>query len=308
MAIQTFVTLSAQYDPAIAQGVNQIVASAISGNADTVTEALTLYVICIGALMSFREMTWPNFVKHALRAGAIAFLMTAAGFNQLIATPAMETIPQWIAQTTNAQTAVNSGAMQFELIWSATRHQEAAILQQATGIENLGYRIEAAFFTYISGVLLMVAFFIYEFSRAIMGLLVATLPFVLCLYLFEATRGIPMGIFKKGIGILILQLMLSIMLQIMLKGDAYILAQAANATGGLDEQLALLEDLCIFFFFGVGMVLFIPSIAAYIGGGIALNVGGKIANIAMAGVSMGRGMAGTAGRAGRRALQSARRM
>ena len=51
MAVLTFEHMAAQYDPAIAQGVNQVISNAISGNAETVTEALTLYVIIIGLLL-----------------------------------------------------------------------------------------------------------------------------------------------------------------------------------------------------------------------------------------------------------------
>lgn len=307
MAIQTFVELANQYDPAIATGVNRVIANAISGNADTITEGLTLYVIIIAGLMAYREMSWGSFIQHALRASVIAFLMTAAGFNQMIAVPAMQTIPAWIAQTSNAATAVTSGAMQFELIWSAFKHQEAAILQQATGLENLGYRIEAAFYTSAAGFLLMIGFWIYEFSRMVMGLIVATLPFVLVLYLFEATRGIPLRVLHKGVGVLILQLLLSIMLQLMLQGDSYILQKAYEAgAGDLDAQIGTLEDLTVFFAFGIGMVIFIPSMASYFGGGIALSVGSSVFAGAARVLTAARAGAGALGRTGSAAIRQAR--
>ena len=307
MAVDTFEQIAGQYDPAIATGVNAVIGNAIAGNATTIADALTLYVLIIGALLAFREMTYPRFVTHALRAACIAFLMTAAGFNQMIATPAMDTIPAWIAQATNAQTGVTSAPQQFDLIWSATKHLEAAIIQQATGWENIGYQIVARWDTILAGFLLAVCFVIYEFSRGIMGLLVATLPFVLSLYLFEATRGIPLRVAQKGVGVLILQLLLSITLQLMLRGDAYFLMTAAqNGAGDLDAQLAAYANLLVFFFFGTGLVIFIPSIATYIGGGIALSLGGTVMRTAVRAAPIAGNAVAAAGRAGGRLISRAR--
>nr|WP_294566809.1 type IV secretion system protein [uncultured Rhodopila sp.] len=287
---QTFEQIAAQYDPAIAQGVNQVITNAVSGNADTVTAALTVYVICMGGMMCFREMTWNNFVKHALRAGMISALMVYATFNTLIAQPAMETIPVWIAQTVNAQNSALSAPQQFDLLWSATEHVEAGILQQATGLDNIGYWMSAHVYATVAGSLLTLVFLMWEFSRSVMGLLVAVLPFVLFLYLFEATRGIPMRVFNKMIGVLILQLLLAITIQLFLQGNAHILLVAANAgDGDLAAQDAQLQDVILFFLFGAGLVLLVPSIAAYIGGGIAVNAGSTIVqNVTMLATSAGR--------------------
>lgn len=311
MAVQTFEQLAGQYDPAIATGVNQVLESAIAGNAAVLTDAMVLYIMIIGGLMCFREISWGTFVQHSLRAAAISTLLTVTAFNTLIATPAMTTIPNWVAQTVNSQAGVTSAPQQFDLIWSATKHQEAAVLQQATGLPNIGYQIEARFYTMLAGFMLTLCFWMYEFSRSVMGLIICVLPFVLSLYLFEATRGIPMRVFEKGVGILILQLLLSITIQLMLKGDSYILLTAAQSAGSdLDAQLGAFEDLLVWFAFGAGLILFIPGIAAYIGGGVALSVGGTVLRTVATVMPMGAravgGAAGAVGRVGSRAVQRAR--
>ena len=311
MAVLTFEQMAGQYDPAIATGVNAVLQNAITGNAEVLTDALTLYMLILGGLMCFREIRWGTFVAHSLRAAGVSTLLTAAAFNTLIAQPAMNTIPNWVAQTVNAQTGVTAAPQQFDLIWSATKHQEAAILQQATGLENVGYRMEAAGYTGAAGFLLTVVFWMYEFSRAIMGLVVCVVPFVAGLYLFEATRGVPMRVLEKGIGILILQLMLSIVIQIVIKGDAYIVVTSAqNAPASLDGQIGAFEDLLVWFLFGTGLVIFIPGIAAYFGGGVALSVGGTIVTMTARAVPFlaraGGNITGRVGRAGSRAIGRAR--
>lgn len=297
--VQTFQQMAAQYDPAIATGVNRVISNAISGNADTVTAALTMYVIIIGGLMCFREMTWGSFVQHALRASLISALMVYGTFNSMIAVPVMSTIPGWIMQTASAQTSAMSAPQQFDLLWSATQHIEAAILEQATGLDNLGYALTARVFTVAAGLLLDLVFISWEFSRAVLGLLVATLPFVLSLYLFEATRQIPLRVGHKIIGVLILQLLLAVTVQLFLQGNTYILVQDANNAGNLDAQVAALQDVLVFFAFGTGLVLLVPSIAAYIGGGVALNAGQAVVrNVTMVSSTAARGLAAVAARKG----------
>jgi hypothetical protein len=286
MAVCTFEALATQYDAALSTGVNRIIANAITNNAQQLAVALTLYVIVIGYLMCVRKMSWANFVSAGLRAGIISFLITAAAYNTYIVTPAMDTIPTWIAQTTNGSTAIAAGPNQFCLLMSAVNHQEAAILQQASGWTNLGYRLEAAWYATSVAFLLLVGFWIYETSRMIMGLLCVAFLFVLFFYLFEATRSIPLRVAHKALGILILQLLLSITLQLMMTADAFFMQSIASGTGqGLDEQLAGMRDITVFFFFGIAMVSVIPSIAAYIGGGVAISVGGTIMQAARTALS-----------------------
>ena len=99
-----------------------------------------------------------------------------------------------------------------------------------------------------------------------------------------------MRVFNKMIGVLILQLLLAITIQLFLQGNAHILLVAANAgDGDLAAQDAQLQDVILFFLFGAGLVLLVPSIAAYIGGGIAVNAGSTIVqNVTMLATSAGR--------------------
>lgn len=311
VAVQTYVELANIYETTMSIGVNRVIANGTANNADVLAEALTLYIIIVGLLMAFREMSYRDFIWHMMRAAIIAFLLTVQGFNTMIATPAMDTIPAWIAASSNNATGVTAGAQQFELLSSAVTHQTAAILQGATGLENIAYRGEAKFWDGAIKSLLTTGFWMYEFSRLIMGVLVAAMAFLLFLALFECTRHVPIRLANKALGLLILQLMLSIMIQIMLAGDSTFMIHVANgglvADAGLDAQLGVLEDIFSFFVFGIGMIIFLPAIAAYVGGGIALGVGGAIVSRIPGAAGMMMGVAGRVGRAGSRAISRARR-
>lgn len=309
MQIQTYVQLANIYEGTMSTGVNRAIAAAITGNAANLEDAFTLYILIIGTLMCCREMTRQDFLGHMLRIGGVAFLMTAEGFNTYIAVPAMTTIPAWIAETASGNPGVVAGAQQFELLASSVDHQKAAALQQVTGIgpSDLAHMLSIEFYSGITHFLLTVDFWIYEFSHLIMGVLVATLPFILFLFLFQTTRDVPLRAAQKILGIFILQIMLSIMIQIMIAGDSTFMVTIANANAnGIDEQLGMIEDITVFFAFGTGMALIIPSVAAYVGGGIAMNVGGAIARAAPGLWAAGRGYAGGLGRAGSRAVARAR--
>lgn len=306
--VQTYQELANIYDATMATGVNTVIQNAVVNNATNFADALTIYIMIIGGLMCFREMRFGTFVMHALRAGIISMLLTVAGFNTYIATPAMDSIPTWIAQSANGANAITAGPQQFDVLWSAVEHQKAAIYAQATGISNIAYRGEVALYSGIIQSFLTLAFWVYEFSRQLMGVTVAVVPFILFMFLFEATRQVPIGAARHIIGLLILQLMLSIMIQVMLAGDSTFMTHINGnpaATAGLDEQMEIMSSIAVFFGFGVGMVVILPVVAAHIGGGVSVNVGAALmtripGTVGMVGGAAARMARSAAGRVGGR--------
>jgi hypothetical protein len=307
--VQTYQQLAQIYDATMATGVNTVIQNAVANNTANFADALTIYIMIIASLMCFREMAYRTFIMHALRASLIAMLLTVEGFNTYIATPAMDTVPTWIAQTANNANAIVAGPQQFDLLWSAVDHQKAAIDEQATGLSNIAYRAEVTLYAGIIQSFLTIAFWVYEFSRLLMGVIVAVVPFILFMFLFDATRQVPIAAARHIIGLFILQLMLSIMIQVMLAGDStFMMTINGNpaAAAGLDEQLDILSSIAVFFGFGVGMVVVLPLVASHIGGGVSVNVGAAIMSRIPGTVGLVRGVAGRAGRAGSRAIARAR--
>jgi len=308
-----FAPLDAQYGAALTGGVNAAIAQALAANAAAIADAMTLYFVVLGFLMMYREIDYRRFVTYCMRGAIVAALLVAATYQQLIADPAMNTIPTWLAQSMSGGAALNV-PQQLDTLWSATNHIAASLYAETTGLENIAYREEAALINGLIGCMLIVTFFLAELSKLIVGVLVATLPFLLFFALFETTRDIPMRLAGTIVGSLVLSLMLSVLLVIILAADRTIILDQNNAvlvainTGGtgIDAALGGFWALALTFFFGLLLLVGLPTMAAFIGGGVATHMAGALAGVASAGAGAVSGVSARAGRVGSKVFNRAR--
>lgn len=284
MALDVFATISGQFDPALSAAATAVVSNAIAANAVILTSALTLYVITWGTLCAFGQVSVSALMAAAGRAAAVSLMMTAAFFLPYIQQPFLTTIPNWIANAAGGGDGGNA-ATQFGQLWSATLHMEAQIYQQASGIFYIAERIQAGIIAMGVGCLLVIDFFVWEIARWMMDVLVCVGPFVLWLYLFRATRDVPLRWFGKMVGILILYVLIDVTMQVVLRADMAFMESAQAAGGGLDLQLASLTSCFVFDIFGTAMLIMCPMVASYIGGGIGVPTA-QIAQVVRTGVRM----------------------
>jgi hypothetical protein len=272
MASALFAGIAANWDATISNGVTQTIAGELTANATLFGTMLTLYIIISGVLTMFGRFSMSEWTFGATRAAMISLLLTAAAFSQYIQTPLMTTIPNWIAQSVNGTAGAQTAPQQFDALRNAVVAMEAGILQQATGWTQIGERIRADFATWLICLELTISFIIWEMSRGLMGLLVATAPFLLGLYLFKATRHIPLNLAGSAISALILLLLLSVLLNISINADQQWLAQSEVANATIDVQLDGMKNIALFFLFGMVMTVFLPVLAGRIGHGVLPGV------------------------------------
>jgi type IV secretion system protein VirB6 len=188
----------------------------------------------------------------------------------------MTTIPNWIAHVVNGGAGPMAGAQQFDAVLSATGHFAATILKQTT-LWDVGARIDIGIATLADLLTLGIAFVVWEVSSLMMGLVVCLGPFVLIGMLFSATRSITQQWISKLIGLLMLQLMIAVLLQVIIAGNDEYLRQVQAAPGtGIDEEIQALFDIVAFASMSAVIAVLVPGVAAYIGGGVSLNVVGKM--------------------------------
>lgn len=275
MTTTVYTSLAQQYDPILTTSVGQVVSSGLAAVSGLVTTVLTLFVITLGVLMLMHELHWKVAVNRGLRAVAVGALLTAAYYNQFIQQPFLTDLPNWIVQAISNAPASNSVAGQFDLLLDAVTHQGAAVKQQAAGgisIVDAIKSFEVDLIVGASGTVLDIIFAIFEFTRFIVGFVVCVGPFVIMGLLFDYTRSFADRWISKLLGAMILQLMFVVLIQVMIKADTVFLVQIENAnTSGLDEQLASMINIVVFFLMGAGVAVLIPSAAAYIGGGVPLS-------------------------------------
>jgi type IV secretion system protein VirB6 len=272
MATTVYTSLAQNYDPILTTSVGHVVSNGLSAVSGLVTTVLTLFVIILGVLMLMHELHWKVAVNRGLRAVAVGALLTAAYYNQFVQQPFLTDLPNWIAQAVSNGPTITSVAGQFDLLLDAVTHEGAAVKQQATGIVGAIKSFEVDLIVGVIGAILDVIFAVYEFTRFVVGLAVCIGPFVIMGLLFDYTRSFADRWVSKLVGALILQLMFVVLVQIMITADTQFMILMENAnTSGLDEQIANLVNIIVFFFMGAGVAVLIPGAAAYIGGGVPLS-------------------------------------
>jgi type IV secretion system protein VirB6 len=274
MTTTVYSSLDQQYDPILTASVGQVVSSGLASVSGLITTVLTLFVIVLGVLLVMHELHWKVAVNRALRATAVGALLTAVYYNQFVQQPFLTGIPNWMAQAVNNAPAVSSVAGQFDLLLDAVTHEGAAIKELASSDVIVGAikSFEVDLIVGAIGAILDVIFTIYEFTRFIVGLVVCLGPFVIMGLLFDYTRTFADRWVSKLIGAMLLQLMYVVLVQIMIRADTAFMVHIENAaTSGIDEQLANLVNIIVFFLMGAGVAVLIPGVAAYIGGGVPLS-------------------------------------
>jgi type IV secretion system protein VirB6 len=273
---QVFQQLGSSWDTVFTTSISATISTAISQNATLFASILTLWVIISGIATMFGRMTMADWVYGATRTAIVGTLLTTAAFAQYIQTPFQTTIPNWIA-TTISGGANATGPQQFDAIFNQIGVAVGHIEQQLSWTD-VGQYVECAFISFFTLAELITCFCIWEFSKGMIGLLIAVAPFLLGFYLFQATRHIVLALAGQAITALITMLMVNIMVALAVTANTSYMTQIAT-TGGVGAQISSLVGVVGFFLFSDIIVIMIPGIAARIGGGIAHHVGGRMAPV-----------------------------
>jgi type IV secretion system protein VirB6 len=274
-------------DNALTNGLSNVIASGLSYAAQPLRYLLAIYIGVVGylALTGQAEEPFRVLVVRVVRASFVVYILTASVFNQYVYQFFMNGLPNSFAQAINHTSGADASAQQFDQIWSATMHQTAAVLQQATGLTNIGTRILSYIAQGLIGIALAISFVVWEMGRTLLGVVIAIGPFIIAGYLFETTRPIVERWIGKLVSLVILQLAVSILLQVLLKGqNQYMLAVQNAITGdGVDQRIMTLLQIAVFFLMCAFLMVMLPGVAYSIGGtGIAFNTSGIVGAVARA--------------------------
>ena len=295
----------ATFDAAVSDGVARGLAEA----ALWIQGAIGLYVLITGILIALGSMTFASGVKRMIRALLIIALLVPANYNRFVVQTFTVTVPQRIAASAGGAGPTAQGAQMFDDLVAADERLLAQTLANAgSNPFNTGKIISAYLASALAQVMVLAAFAIWFLAYHLASLVLILGPYVSLFWLFDATRSIPERFFGKMIGYMALMLLVLIVTQIVQTQErAYIRQYAALMTAGptfgapvpnsgfvspdgawidtselpsitsggggnLDEQVSLLWKVALAFGFGLFMLVFIPGIAAYIGGGVAFSI------------------------------------
>ena len=270
MAGDSFEKVSATFDTNLLSGINAVIANGLSWAQPQVRAGATLFVLITGWLVLTGRMDKNVLAGRVLRILAVAALLTSAGtFNTYVRDLFLTEIPSTVGAALTGGT-VYAPAAQFDALWNATQRMAAIVLGEATGWTQVGERVAVRALMAVSFVALVVIFLMWVVVRVVMGMVIALGPFLIGLYLFDATRPFVDRWVGKLVSLTLVQVSISVMLQMLMTGfNGYVRNVQNNMGASLDEKIGALLQVGAWYWSGLLLIGSLTTVAYSIGGGLA---------------------------------------
>lgn len=279
MRVDTFSNFANQYASIFSAGTANAVSAGLSAIAGPLTAVVVIWIIVQGVLVMRGDLAVRSGITKIIRVVLVVGLLSSfALFSTYIVDLFQSSLPQWAAgAVTGTGSAPSTAPSMFDKVWD----QSMAIANAASAKLKLWDVVDGVELDLLEvgiGLCLIVAFAVYEIGQIMLGVVIAVGPFVLAGYLFDATRGIAERWVGKLIGLSLLTLLIAIALQIILQGDVtYIQAAGATSATDVETSIAILMQATLFYALGALIIVLLPGIAAYIGGGVSFHPGQMVA-------------------------------
>ena len=283
LPIGSFLT---RMDAALIGSMDGIIASMTSAMATPVAAAAIVYYAVQGLRLANGDSApLQNFVPQLIRVGTVIWLSSNLGaFNQWVRDIFFTGLPNAlgavIANSTGATgNSLGATAAIFDNIWSQIWIVVGGVWAQA-GFSTAGAIAGfAGILAAIFGTLgLLVLALVYICARMVLAVIVCLAPAIIGCAMFDATRPIFERALGKVVALIILQTAGLIVLQIVLMGDQWFIAQLTTASlnalaGGsaLSDEIEILVALVVWFAAGAFAIYNLPAVAYSIGSGVALS-------------------------------------
>lgn len=267
-----FQKVSQTFDENLMAGINGVISNGLAWAQPQLRAAATLFILITAWLVLTGRMDKSVLAGRVIRIMAVAALLTSAGtFNTYVRDLFLNTIPSSVGAALSGAT-VSAPAAQFDAIWNATQRLAADVLAQATGWTQVGERVAIYAILAVTLVPLIVIFLIWVVARVVMGMVIALGPFIIGLWLFDATRPFVQRWVGKLMSLTLVQVSVGVMLQMLVAGfTTYLRAAQGNFGRGTSEQLAALLQIAGWYWCGLLLLASLGVVAYSIGGGLATS-------------------------------------
>lgn len=267
-----FQKVSLIFDTNLVDSINGVISSGLAWAQPQVRAAATLFILITAWLVLTGRMDKNVLAGRVLRIMAVAALLTSAGtFNTYVRDLFLQDIPSTIGAALTGGTTY-APAAQFDALWNATQRIAATMLAEATGYTEFGERIVIRLLMAVSFVALVVIFLLWVIARVVMGMVIALGPFLIGLYLFDATRTYVQRWIGKLVSLTLVQVSIGVMLQMLMTGfNNYVRSVQNNTGGSLDEKIGALLQVGAWYWCGLLLIGSLAIVAYSIGGGLATS-------------------------------------
>lgn len=236
-----------------------VVAAAIGAVRDPLRLALSLYVIVHGVFFILGDLSARTLGVVTMRAMCVVAILQAPNYTTYIQNAFLTDIPGQIASALNGGRIDANAARQFDVLREGLANLRAAIIMRSPGFNGMGERIfahvlDAAGVIGIGGM----AFYWYA-PRILIGVAVVLGPFLIPLWLFEATRAFAAGFFAKLVSFVAMQVSGSALVLVLIKTiDRIGAVAAAPGVAGATEMLVRLLGCALLMWFGAFLMKIVP--------------------------------------------------
>lgn len=278
--IGTFIT---RMDTALAGSIDGIIAAMTSAMAAPIALAAVIYYAVQGLRLANGDPEpLRGFVPQLIRVGVVIWLSTnLSAFNQWVRDIFFTGLPNALASaigssTGNAANSVSATAALFDGIWNQVWVVVGTAWAQAgLSVTGMIAGISGFLTGIVCGLGLVLMAIVYVAARMVLAVIVCLAPALIGCAMFDVTRPVLDRAVGKVISLILLQSLGLIILQILLLGDQWFMAQATTAVlssisngAVFVEALQSLAALSVWFLAGAFAMYNLPTIAYSIGGGV----------------------------------------
>jgi len=278
-----FYTFDQTIQTPFTNGMSATVSSAMSAIQGPLTAVIVLWIIVTGILVMRGDVTARTGITRIISVSlVVGILMSASLYNEYVVDFFTTGLPDWIATSLTNTTGVAASAHQFDVLWDDANELFSTALAQLN-FYNVLDSVELGLLQDIVVFPIGLTFLIFELAKIMLDVIVSIGPFLLAGYLFGATRGVADRWVGKLITISILTLLVDIVLSIIIQGDtAYFRTALGAMTAGatIRETITIGIQFIIFITIGSLITVFLPGIAAFLGGGVSISPFGLVASVA----------------------------
>ena len=310
MVLSPIGTFIVRMDTALAGSVDSLISVMTTNMAGPIVMAAVVYYGIQGLKLANGDPEpLQGFWLQLIRVGVVIWLSTnLTAFNQWVRAIFFVGLPNALvtaigSSTGTTATTINATAAVFDGIWNQVWVVVGTSWMQA-GLNVTGIIAGLSGFltALICGLGLVMMALVYVVARMLLAVLVCMAPVIIGCAMFQATRPIFERAVGKVISLILLQAMGLIIMQILLLGDQWLMAQVTtqiiSSIGGANalfsDALQGLAALCVWFLAGALAMCSLPALAYSIGGGIAGSGGMSLLAMAV-GLTRGGGGGGSGG-------------
>jgi type IV secretion system protein VirB6 len=268
-----FTSIATQIEQPLLNAVSNVANSLISAVSGPFQAALCIYIAMLGFMIASGRVsepvrdTWGRIAKGA----AVAFFLTAGGYNQYVENLFLNGIPNDIVNTITGATGGQIGAAAFDHIWNKAFAGGLAVWKNI-GTFDFGLAIVICIYWFAAAIATTFGFLVWLVSHILLGLFVAVGPLIVGMFLFPATR----SIFERWIGLLLSMIFLQVfvvsLLVVLMAGENVLLANVDSAANGNPfAQVQVLFGAIILFIFVSVAVVQLPGAATGLAGGMQFH-------------------------------------